>query len=200
MQAYILIGVKRPKSGGKTVECLYAGLDGVALEVAAKKAAATKEYVEIGRLTNPSCSPMPIDPTPSTGTKPTFPRSKAAEIKQAEKNDLDKRQDEIRRQRSNRLAPKTAVPAAKVDDAQVHAESKQEQTGRYPGGASVEHLREDGPTLEEFVAKGYKAENYPPKGYAPKDTPAYDASRKATGAAKSVATTDPGANTEASGA
>lgn len=27
-------------------------------------------------------------------------------------------------------------------------------------------LRTDGPTLEEYVAAGYKAENYPPEGYA----------------------------------
>lgn len=29
-----------------------------------------------------------------------------------------------------------------------------------------EPLRQDGPTLEEYVEAGYKAENYPPKGYA----------------------------------
>lgn len=34
-----------------------------------------------------------------------------------------------------------------------------------------ETLREDGPTLEEYVAKGYKAENYPPQGYAARTTP-----------------------------
>lgn len=28
-------------------------------------------------------------------------------------------------------------------------------------------LRQDGPTLAEYVAAGYKAENYPPQGYAP---------------------------------
>jgi len=32
-------------------------------------------------------------------------------------------------------------------------------------------LREDGPTLEEFIAAGYKAEAYPPKGYAPVPSP-----------------------------
>lgn len=31
-------------------------------------------------------------------------------------------------------------------------------------------LRQDGPTLEEFVAAGYKAENYPPTGYAAKSS------------------------------
>jgi len=32
-------------------------------------------------------------------------------------------------------------------------------------------LRQDGPTLEQFVAAGYKAEHYPPHGYAKRDTP-----------------------------
>lgn len=39
--------------------------------------------------------------------------------------------------------------------------------GRGNEGTGV-GLRQDGPTLEEFVAKGYKAENYPPAGYAPR--------------------------------
>lgn len=29
-------------------------------------------------------------------------------------------------------------------------------------------LKEDGPTIHEYVAAGYKAKNYPPKGYASK--------------------------------
>ena len=29
-------------------------------------------------------------------------------------------------------------------------------------------LRDNGPTLEEFVAAGYKAEIYPPRGYKPR--------------------------------
>jgi hypothetical protein len=31
-------------------------------------------------------------------------------------------------------------------------------------------LREDGPTVVEFVAAGYKASNYPPEGYASRST------------------------------
>lgn len=31
-------------------------------------------------------------------------------------------------------------------------------------------LRQDGPTVAEFVASGYKASNYPPKGYASRST------------------------------
>ncbi len=33
-----------------------------------------------------------------------------------------------------------------------------------------DHLRTDGPTLQEFVAAGYSAENYPPSGYTDKRT------------------------------
>ena len=29
-------------------------------------------------------------------------------------------------------------------------------------------LRDDGPTLEQYVAAGYKAESYPPQGYKPR--------------------------------
>ena len=32
-------------------------------------------------------------------------------------------------------------------------------------------LREDGPTVVEFIAAGYKASAYPPKGYAARSTP-----------------------------
>jgi hypothetical protein len=32
-------------------------------------------------------------------------------------------------------------------------------------------LRQDGPTLKEWLAKGYKAEAYPPQGYAAKPEP-----------------------------
>ena len=31
-------------------------------------------------------------------------------------------------------------------------------------------LREDGPTVVEFIAAGYKASNYPPEGYASRST------------------------------
>ncbi len=35
----------------------------------------------------------------------------------------------------------------------------------------AEILREDGPTIQEYVEKGYKASEYPPKGYASKSSP-----------------------------
>lgn len=43
-----------------------------------------------------------------------------------------------------------------------------------PAGSSVppvnsDGLRLDGPTLAEYVEKGYKAENYPPSGYAARE-------------------------------
>lgn len=38
------------------------------------------------------------------------------------------------------------------------------------GSATPEHLREDGPTISEYVAAGYDPKNYPPKGYASKSS------------------------------
>lgn len=45
-------------------------------------------------------------------------------------------------------------------------------------GQSREPLREDGPTLEEYIAAGYKAETYPPRGYAARTAPAPEPERR----------------------
>lgn len=37
-----------------------------------------------------------------------------------------------------------------------------------------EPLRTDGPTIEEWVAKGYRAEHYPPEGWAEVPSPGLD--------------------------
>ncbi len=37
-------------------------------------------------------------------------------------------------------------------------------------GAGSDQLRQDGPTVAEYVAEGYKASNYPPQGYASRST------------------------------
>lgn len=39
-----------------------------------------------------------------------------------------------------------------------------------PRTVTATTLRDDGPTLEEYVKAGYKAENYPPRGYKAKAT------------------------------
>lgn len=105
MQALILIGVKYPKTGGKVVENLYTGLDGVALEAAAEKAAASMDYVEIGKVVNPSCTPMAIHPQKTVATKPTFTRPKPLPAPQSKRNPLDDQQDALRKQRAERLKP-----------------------------------------------------------------------------------------------
>jgi len=43
-------------------------------------------------------------------------------------------------------------------------------------------LRTDGPTIEQFVAAGYKDEFYPPTGYAEQDSPGLDAYKAAQAA------------------
>lgn len=37
--------------------------------------------------------------------------------------------------------------------------------------AEAEELKQDGPTIEEFVKAGYNPENYPPAGYASRSKP-----------------------------
>ena len=53
--------------------------------------------------------------------------------------------------------------------AQAQAQGKAESGS---GSGSGEELRQDGPTVSEFVEAGYKASNYPPEGYASKSTEA----------------------------
>ncbi|KOX49881.1 hypothetical protein ADL19_19670 [Streptomyces purpurogeneiscleroticus] len=42
---------------------------------------------------------------------------------------------------------------------------------RGSGAARRDRDRTDGPTVEEYVASGYRAENYPPEGYVSRSTP-----------------------------
>lgn len=55
-----------------------------------------------------------------------------------------------------------------------------------------EKLREDGPSLEQYVKAGYNAEGYPPKGYAPKNSPGWQKLKKEREeAAKKLAESSP---------
>lgn len=60
------------------------------------------------------------------------------------------------------------------------------------GGKKKNALRDDGPTIAEYVAAGYLASNYPPAGYASRSTPeeitdAVDQEKADEKAAKAVA-------------
>lgn len=68
----------------------------------------------------------------------------------------------------SRSATRTAYPPLSdgPDDPQL---SQSPANPPFPFGTpagSARPLRTDGPTLAEYVARGYKAENYPPAGYA----------------------------------
>lgn len=45
------------------------------------------------------------------------------------------------------------------------------QINRIRKQAQSSNVRQDGPTVEEYVAAGYLAENYPPMGFASRSTP-----------------------------
>ncbi len=120
MKAFILVGTKQSASG-PVPECLYCGLDGVELEKMAKLAAESKEYTFLGRLVNPSCAPMPIDPTPTVGTTPKFPRNVEklqAQRLQPSPQYIRDRDNKLAKQRQDRLAP---TPAKEVKAADVPA-------------------------------------------------------------------------------
>lgn len=159
MQALILIGAKRGKDGARIIECLYCGLNGVELQEMADLAAKSGEYEQIGKLVNPQTTPMPISGTKTVGTTPTFPRPK-----ELPKPKIAPKPEHM--QKADDLTAKLRAERLKV--------SKAEQAGEKPGlpPKTETKLREDGPTLEEFTASGYKAENYPPAGFAEKDSPA----------------------------
>lgn len=59
-------------------------------------------------------------------------------------------------------------PGEQLTLAQINRLVKQAQEQQSPTPGSG--LREDGPTVEEFIASGYKASNYPPAGYASRST------------------------------
>jgi hypothetical protein len=50
-----------------------------------------------------------------------------------------------------------------------------------------EALRTDGPTVEQWVAAGYRREHYPPEGYAEVDSPGLQALRSERRAAEKAA-------------
>ena len=59
-------------------------------------------------------------------------------------------------------------PGEQLTLAQINRLVKQAQGQQSPTPGSG--LREDGPTVAEFIASGYKASNYPPAGYASRST------------------------------
>lgn len=68
---------------------------------------------------------------------------------------------------------------------------------RLDGGTDGDLItgQNEGPTIEEFVAAGYRAENYPPQGYESRSTPeeiaaAIEAQKAADEAAKKTAAKD----------
>ena len=62
------------------------------------------------------------------------------------------------------VAPPEAAPEAAADAPPEPPPDPEPEPEPEP--VAAEPLRTDGPTLEEFVAAGYRAELYPPPGYA----------------------------------
>jgi hypothetical protein len=58
----------------------------------------------------------------------------------------------------------------KLDEADLAAQETAEHGAKQPE-APEGKLKEDGPTIAEWVAAGYSADAYPPSGYASRSTP-----------------------------
>lgn len=76
------------------------------------------------------------------------------------------------------------LPLPEVAQAMALAQARQTQVLSYtrthaPESTLVQNLREDGPTLEQWIVAGYQAENYPPVGYAELPSPLLEAMQKA---------------------
>jgi len=67
-------------------------------------------------------------------------------------------------------------PGEQLTLAQINRLRKNAQAAAASGGQKAtggdDGLKQDGPTVAEFVDAGYKAINYPPEGYASKSTDA----------------------------
>lgn len=70
------------------------------------------------------------------------------------------------------------APPASEPNAPPSEEKKDEQPPAAKASDAPPKLRDDGPTLEEFVNAGYKARRYPPNGYAEKPSSGLDAYKK----------------------
>lgn len=75
--------------------------------------------------------------------------------------------DNIINQQGHTIYPKMVYPNG-PDHAYVIVKNAEEEAEAM-GGKPAE-LKQDGPTVQQFVAAGYKASNYPPEGYASKSS------------------------------
>ncbi len=155
MNVLILVGKRRTPEGAIESVGLYCGTDGVALAEAAEKAAETKSFYEIGKIVNPSVTPMPIVPSVIKQTTPVFPRLKAKEHVKVAKGTkhIEDLESDLARQRLDRFKQPQLSKSGEL------IQEKQPSTPREDGG----------PTINEYVARGYAKENYPPAGFAAKD-------------------------------
>lgn len=73
---------------------------------------------------------------------------------------------------TDRAAAENAALGETLSPITMHGETPPGQFVQTENTAPDEaSLREDGPTIEEWIAAGYRPEHYPPSGYAEKNSP-----------------------------
>jgi hypothetical protein len=66
--------------------------------------------------------------------------------------------------------PHPAMVAGSEAEKRYHEDALRDGAG-IPWEGNATPLRQDGPTVAEYVAAGYKASAYPPQSYAPRSAP-----------------------------
>lgn len=59
---------------------------------------------------------------------------------------------------------------SKIENKRIIVNSPMEEAQHTGEEAQAKPLKQDGPTIGQWIAGGYKAKDYPPEGYAPKST------------------------------
>jgi hypothetical protein len=147
MSLFIYIGWQRQADKSVLVKCVYAGEDGAAGQGAWDEAIADGSMVRGKRFIEPTGGgSLPIDPTPTRSTKPTF-ITKARPVH----------------------APRVADPLKSIADHEQKTRDERSvlekqrlarlaMTGDGPDATKPP----SSPTIEEYVNAGYPAEAYPP--------------------------------------
>lgn len=177
------------KDGKRTVTQIYIGFDGAEAQ-AAYEAVLEKghdfSYIESSSYFNGNR--LGTVKANMVGTTPVFPKSEGVKLKvhSDEGNPVAKREAEILAARQKAATEQFNARFGNVSQgAAPKPETKPEEN---PG----QGLKQNGPTLEEWVGAGYQAADYPPAGYAERDTEGLKSFRASQQAAGGVQASDTG--------
>ena len=159
MQTFQIVVWFKDDKGEPKVESLYIGQSGVDAEKAYDDAlVAGRKFDRALFISVFAGRPLPLIKADMRGTKPVFANSEPAELPKVNTDstkELNAKEDTLRHERYEQ--------AAKQEEERQSKLSKKEPALVAPTIAGEKPLITDGPTLEEWVASGYKPKDYPPE-------------------------------------